>query len=434
MVHADLPPRPVVEAEEIVYSYTPADNGAGPMWCYGSSCITRVGDRVFVCGLETIPEAKPLNNCRWVLYERGRGGWRVAQADEAGRQREPCPIGTLAGSIVISTNPSLEPLKEGGSPANPHVIRISSSRPHSRATPLQPVWTGAPAFTEHSYRGMGVDGASGELVLVGNLGYDQQHWSFLDRTGKWANHGIIHYPIRGCYPSVALRNRECHVFCVGDIVEPVAEWRAWKKETTGRDWDYVFRKLFYTCNPNAAHSQFLRPIEIDNVESTGGQLGNRDLWVGPDGAAHLLYCKTTVQSPQFRDRFFPGVPVTTSLEYCIVRSGRVVLRRTLFVGGEGGSGEMVSFGRFHSTGDGRLFVIYHCGGRDSSGKPVNENRVVQISETGEPLEPVAIPLKTPLTNFMTATERGGAAPSSVIDLLGIGSDPYQIRYARISLR
>jgi len=48
IVHADLPPRPVVEAEEIVYSYTPADNGAGPMWCYGSSCITRVGDRVFV--------------------------------------------------------------------------------------------------------------------------------------------------------------------------------------------------------------------------------------------------------------------------------------------------------------------------------------------------------------------------------------------------
>ena len=26
---------PVVEAEEIVFRYTPADNGSGPLWCFG---------------------------------------------------------------------------------------------------------------------------------------------------------------------------------------------------------------------------------------------------------------------------------------------------------------------------------------------------------------------------------------------------------------
>ena len=44
-------PEPVVEIEEDVYTYQPADNGAGPMWSYGSSCIARVGDEVFISGL-----------------------------------------------------------------------------------------------------------------------------------------------------------------------------------------------------------------------------------------------------------------------------------------------------------------------------------------------------------------------------------------------
>jgi len=39
---------------------------------------------------------------------------------------------------------------------------------------------------------------------------------FLDKTGKWLNHGIIHYPIRGCYSNVALKNRACHIFSVGN--------------------------------------------------------------------------------------------------------------------------------------------------------------------------------------------------------------------------
>jgi hypothetical protein len=35
---------PVVEIEEDVYTYTNANNGAGPMWCSGSTSMVRVGD------------------------------------------------------------------------------------------------------------------------------------------------------------------------------------------------------------------------------------------------------------------------------------------------------------------------------------------------------------------------------------------------------
>lgn len=50
--------RPVVEAEEDVYSYTNADNGAGPLWCHGSTCLVRIGDDVFATGLETLSNVR----------------------------------------------------------------------------------------------------------------------------------------------------------------------------------------------------------------------------------------------------------------------------------------------------------------------------------------------------------------------------------------
>ena len=53
---AAQPILPAVELQETVYTYEPADNGAGPMWCYGSTCIARVGDELFVSGLETIKD------------------------------------------------------------------------------------------------------------------------------------------------------------------------------------------------------------------------------------------------------------------------------------------------------------------------------------------------------------------------------------------
>src|SRR5690606_30711106 len=81
--------RPVIEIEEDVYRYEPANNGAGPMWCHGSTCLVRIGDDLFAGGLETLPGAKPLNNCRWMLFRRGPQGWQKMCVDASGRTREP---------------------------------------------------------------------------------------------------------------------------------------------------------------------------------------------------------------------------------------------------------------------------------------------------------------------------------------------------------
>src|SRR5689334_21032767 len=87
---ADL--SPVVEIEEDVYTFTNANNGAGPMWCHGSTCLVRSGKHLFASGIETVPDAKPLNNCRWMLFERQENGWEQARLDTDGRTREPAPM------------------------------------------------------------------------------------------------------------------------------------------------------------------------------------------------------------------------------------------------------------------------------------------------------------------------------------------------------
>src|SRR6476661_8491681 len=83
---------PVVEAEEDVYSYETSNNGAGPLWCHGSTCLVRTGGELFASGLETLHDAKPLNNCRWLLFTRGSTGWSRIPVEDHGRTREPAPL------------------------------------------------------------------------------------------------------------------------------------------------------------------------------------------------------------------------------------------------------------------------------------------------------------------------------------------------------
>ncbi|MEA1952066.1 MAG: hypothetical protein U9N87_11815, partial [Planctomycetota bacterium] len=125
-VQTSGPLRPVVEAEEDVYKFKSAANGAGPMWCYGSTCLVRVGEQVFASGLETLDGVKPLNNCRWMLFGRGADGWKLMQADEKGRTREPCPLAAFSdGRFFLSANPTLVPDRHSG-PARPEIIEFSA--------------------------------------------------------------------------------------------------------------------------------------------------------------------------------------------------------------------------------------------------------------------------------------------------------------------
>ena len=120
--------KPVVETEEVVYQYLPADNGAGPMWCGGSTCLVRVGKDVFASGLETIPERKPFNNCRWMLFERSRKGWEKRLADKEGRTREPGPMATFHdGRFFLSVNPTLTAPDTYNGPARPEILQFKKS-------------------------------------------------------------------------------------------------------------------------------------------------------------------------------------------------------------------------------------------------------------------------------------------------------------------
>ena len=127
---ADMPPlKPRVELEENVYTNTPANNGAGPMWCSGSTTLVRVGDVVYATGLETIPNEPPLNNCRWTLFRRAAEGWTRIHADTTGKTREPSPLITLGdGQVVVSANPTLAqgPTPNGG-PARPELWTFATS-------------------------------------------------------------------------------------------------------------------------------------------------------------------------------------------------------------------------------------------------------------------------------------------------------------------
>jgi hypothetical protein len=436
--------QPTVELEEEVYSYEPADNGAGPLWCGGSSCLARVGSQLFASGLETLQGCPPLNNCRWTLFERTRNGWQLLLQDQVDRTREPSPLAAFAdGRFFLSANPTLRTNREaGGGPAQPRVMEFAIAAPKSFRT-LLPMWTGNPKFTEHSYRSFAADGPNHELILFQNIDYTHAEWTFLDRDGRWAAQGKLVWPwgaeydkpepIRVCYPTVALKDHAVHFCGVSDVVEPYQRWRDYKKQITGREWDYDFRRLFYTWCPDIRTGKFNEWVEIASRDKTCGWISPGDLWIAPDGDVHILWTERALDE-RLREKFFPEAQQSHALNYAVLREGKVVLRRSLVEAREGGSREIPSGGRFQVTPDGRLFVFFYVQGVDPSGKGVSENRVLEILKDGSSSSPVRVPLKSPFTSAFTATVRAGSPPSETLELLGQqAGKPKTISYARIRL-
>jgi hypothetical protein len=433
--------RPVVEIEEDVYTYQEADNGAGPLWSYGSTCLARVGPRVFISGLETIPGARPLNNVRWKLFSRSRSGWKAA-ATGAGRTREPCPLACFPdGSLFLSGNPTLTGTEEAAGPARPEIVVFGASDPAAHVRTLIPEWEGSPPFTEHSYRSFAADASKRELVLFQNVGYTHAEWTFRDEAGRWAAHGRLSWPwgadypepqpIRICYPTAALKDRRVYFCGVSDIVEPYPEWRAYKRDLTGRDWDYDFRRLFFTWSDDITTGRFHDWVEVSSRDKTCGWIMPCDLWVAPDGAVHLLWTERAIDE-RLRERFFPGEKQTHALMYAVVRGGEVVLKRPLLLGGEGASSEIPGDGRFHVTPDGRLFVFCYVGGTASDGGAISENRLFEIVPDGADMPPVVVGLKRPFTRSYTATWRAGSLPSAALDVYGIQEGKGNtLSYARV---
>ncbi len=420
---AETAPRPnqsfeaQVEIEEDVYTYKSPDNGAGPLWCQGSTCLTRLGTDVFASGLETLSEVKPLNNCRWLLFKREPTGWRKVRTDVTGRTREPCPLVVFPnGHLLLSVNPTLTEPNAYSGPARPEILQFATADLEAPFQTLLPVWKDSPQFTEHSYRSFAADGPAHELILFQNIGYTHAEWAFRDRTGTWSARGQLQWPggatyakpqpIRVCYPDVALRNRTVHFCGVSDIVEPNPKWRAYKKQLTGREWDYDFRRLFYTWSADITSGKFADWIEIASREKTCGWISPGDLWVAPDGAALLLWTERAIDE-RLRPKFFPDAKQSHALNYAVVRNGKITLRKTLLLAEENGAREIPGRARFQVTPDNRLFVIFYVSGRNADGQAVSENRILELLPDGSTTPALRIPLKKPFTDFFTATVRGG---------------------------
>ena len=438
------PLKPVVELEEEVYTYEPSNNGAGPMWCSGSTCLVRIGTNVFASGLETLKDRKPLNNCRWTLFKRDQRGWSALQKDPNDRTREPCPLAGFAdGRLFLSANPTLSTAESGGGPAQPELLEFAASDPSAGIQRILPVWEGNPPFTEHSYRSFSADASCQDLLLLQNIGYTHAEWALRDRSGKWAARGKLRWPegkdypkpepIRVCYPNVAIKNRAVHFCGVSDIIEPYPEWRAYKKTLTGQEWDYDFRRLFYTWTPDIASEKFHDWIEISSRDKTCGWVSPGDLWIAPDGGAHVMWTERAIDE-RLRQKFFPDARQNHSLNYAVIFNGRVTVRRQLLSVEEGEAGPIAASPRFQVTPDHRLFVIYYASGKSSQGKALSENQVMEILPGGEHGPSVRLPFNKPFTSFFTATPRGGSMPSITLDLLGQQEGrPQTIGYARVRL-
>lgn len=439
-------PRVKVEVEEEVYSFTPSNNGSGPSWCSGSTCIVRVGDQVVASGVETLPDAQPLNNVRWVLFERGADGWRQRAADPIDRTREPSPLVTLGGQrVLLSANPTLATDRSTyAGPARPAILEFSARHWNRGWQTIWPVWEGTPKFTEHSYRSFAADRDSRSLIVFQNIDYTHAEWAFLDRHGTWSAHGKLpwpegpaadkKHPIRVCYPDVTVRGRAVYFCGVSDIVEPNLAWRAYKKELTGREWDYDFRRLFFTWTPDITRQPFRPWMEVASRDATCGWISPGDMWVAADGAVHLVWMERALDE-RLRPKFFPEAKQTHALRYAVLREGRVEHRATILEAVEGGARATPSAGRFHVTPDRRLFVMCYVGGADSAGQPISENRLYEIGHNGSISEPAKIPLRVPFTSYFTATPRAGNALSHVLDVLGHRvNGSTNISYARLRVK
>jgi len=427
--------RAKLQVEEEAYRFRPADNGAGPMWCFGSTCLVRRGEQVFMSGLETLPEARPLNNCRWTLLERTPSGWQVRRADDHDRTREPCPMAILPGGrLMMSVNPTLAPFDQYSGPSEPRVLEFSADEPAAPFRTLLPSWEEPTAFTEHSYRGLGADGESGELLLLNVQGHQCYHWSFLDAGGAWSARGRIPFrwgaeyevpeAVRVCYPNVAVVGRAVHLAAISDIVEPVKAWRQAKREITGQEWDYEFRRLFYCWTPDVTAQPFSPWTEVAGEEAACGQINHLDLHVDAAGAVHLLWIERNVDL-RIRDRFFPGLKLRVEMVRGLVRDGRLERRDSLLRFDERGDGPRPVWGRLQPAPDGRLFVLYAT-------QPA-ANWAMELCADGTRGQAVQLPVEKPLTNFMTATPRGGSPASLTADVIGTHPGNSAVRYLRVEL-
>ena len=441
---------PQVIAEELITRFTNPQNGSGPLWCYGSPTIVRDGEKVFASVYESSAEHAPLCNTYWRLFCREGDEWQRTNANPKVDEREPCPLVRLPGGrVVMSTNPA-ESYRGGERGVReswncvPQLLEFSAADPSQPPRQMLPQWDREYLFTEHSYRGIGADYESGEILLLNVSYYEGQAWSFRDAAGNWPAQGFIGFPLRGAYPQIALNGRAGAVMAISDVVEPNLAWREFKRKVTCQNWDYDFRQLYFTFTPDITQSDFSPILTVASRDETAGRITNLDLWLGPDGDAHLLYQDVNVWHPFMRDEFFPNLPLTVSLNYARIHKGQVAERRTLVECIEDRCGSIQDpaaefaasnprpdYAAFHSTDGNDLHVFFHQTGPTGTDDPDTGNYLMQLLP--EQTAPEKLDLENPLKRFLTASVRTGTPPSETLDVLGLGKELDEIHYIQIKM-
>lgn len=434
---------PVVEVEQDVYEYQPANNGAGPQWCFGSTTVVRQGNDLFIAGLDTIPNAKPLHNTRWTLYRVPQEGKPECVYRDPERTREPSPIGLLSvGRILVTANPTQAAIDAYSGPATPTLVEFQAEHPQKPVASTPVPWGEPVKFTEHSYRSFAVDAARGQALYINNIGYDLAHWSFRDADGSWPAQGRVLWPrvgsaidsqaLRVCYPSVVLHDKSAHIFGASDIEEPNAEYKALKFDLTKNKWDYVFCRVYYAWTPDITREPFRPWVEVASHEATRGLLLACDLHRGPDGVMHLLWREKTVDE-RLAPKFFPEAKPKFRLMYARIREGRLEMSAPVIDADPGPGTAVPEWGRFHVAPAGPLRVVASVGINTPGGPRRMETRLIELNGAGKPGTSVTLNLEHPFkSNFFTATPRAGSAPGPWLDLVGeCDGRPGVIRHARV---
>lgn len=423
--------------QEKIYDFEWKVNGAGPLWCYGSSCIATFKDKVFVTGWETLKGIPPLNCARWILYQRNEKGWKLMYQD-AERTREPAPICVLSdGKIFISENPFMLESEAKTGVTLPG-IRIFYPPNYSESKkvlfyPYEPV-----VLVEHSYRNFAADRENSELIVFQNKGYDRAYWSLIDKDGNPIKSGKIYWPwgydyvnpqrIRICYNNVQLKNRAVYILGTSDILEPNPEWKEYKRKITGREWDYDFRRLFFTYTPDIVNKPFNYWIEISSREKTAGNIRNHDLFVDNNGFSHLIWWEKSCDD-RLRDKFFPYESLTHSLKYAKLDDQKMLNQKNILFFGEnektssGISNISFIFGRIHVKENNELYLFVAITGTDKNKKNLAENWLFELDIQGNIKARHPVNFEKPFTQFHLTSVRNGCTTSDKIHIYGHVTDP-----------
>jgi len=412
-------------SEEPVYTYTSPNNGYGPLWGYGSSLIARHQDTLFICATETGENVPPLCNTRWRILSRAGATWQTWAEASHYRQREPCLLALCGEDLILSVNDSLTEPGTHYKACQPHMKRLPVSKKVSQLQSLMPTWDPGSQFTDHSYRGLATDSQSNRILLFNiDAVSSEQNWAYMHPDGNTLHQGKIAFPIRSCYPQVQLKGAFAAVMAISDIREPNETWGKYKKEQTGRAWDYVFRILYWTRNHDIEKESFEQPIEIANVDATAGHISNQDLLVDDALNSWLLYGKREVQSELMRNAFFPDKSTGNELWLTKVTSNGTLLWSKR-IQAEAWNGGIPGWSRFHQTPDGKLWILSYVGGHQAA------NWITEIDEAGTVLSTEKVSFKEPFGSFLTTSHRNGHAPSFTLDLVGQQSKPVTLSHGRI---